>query len=101
MYNLRVKSLAKQLEEYRVKNGITKMGMSELLDAPTYHHYYNWMKRDSIPKSYTDRARAILRQDGAVSRLDAEILEKFGKLSEKDAETVLRMVDGLLESRDS
>lgn len=96
MYNLRMRSLAQQIEMYRRKNRIEKQEMANLLGAPTYHHYYNWMKRDSIPKGYVDRARAILGQDGAISKLDAQILEKFSRLSPDDAETVLRMVDGLL-----
>lgn len=100
-YNGVVKTLMKQIEAYRKANGIEKQDMAELLGAPTYQHYYMWRKRDSIPKAYVDRARAILAQDGQVSKQEAEILEKFSKLSDQEADMVLRMIEGILSRPDS
>lgn len=95
-YNWRVKSLAKQCEQYRKEKGIEKLEMSRLCGAPSYQHYYMWMKRDSIPKAYVDRVKAVISQDKAISKRDAEILEKFARLSDQEADTVLQMVEGLL-----
>lgn len=95
-YNSGVKSLAQQIEAYRKANGIEKQEMSELLGAPTYQHYYMWMQRNSIPKAYVDRARAILSQKRQVSKAEAEILEKFSRLSDQEAAVVLKMIEGIL-----
>lgn len=101
MYNDAVKDLPKKLEQYRQEKGLTKTEMAHLLGASSYQVYYSWITRNSIPKQYLDRARALLAAQGTDVELEAEILEKVARLPNYKAKLVLQMIDGLLDSQES
>lgn len=98
LYNLPVEDLARQLEEYRLNHRLTKTQMGALFSVE-FQVYYSWIKRDSIPKKHLDRARIIVAQKRPITAKDAEILEKFSRLPEKEADLILQMIDGLLKPK--
>lgn len=88
-----MKDLPQRLEAYRLKHNITKTDMARLMGASQFQTYYSWIKRNSIPKEYLERAEALLRQNG---RVNAEIIKKIEKLTPEKGDLVLALIDQLL-----
>ena len=94
LYNAGVKDLAKKLEKYRLDHNLTKTQMGGFFGVQ-FQTYYSWIKRDSIPKAHLETARTILSLTGDASKLNAELLELFSRLSDDKRKILLDLARGL------
>ena len=92
-----MKDLPKRLEEYRLKNKLSKKAMADILGAPHRQVYYDIQRRNSVPKTYIPAAEKLLAENDPRDRLETEIASKLARLPEAKAWLVLQMIESLLD----
>lgn len=88
-------NLVELLEAYRKGNHLSKVQMANIIGAGSKQQYQNWVSRNSLPKSFIGPALKILKQNGSISRKQAEILESLELLSDDDALMVEKLIRSL------
>ncbi len=59
MYYLPMDERISGLLAYQKRHGLTNKEMSELLGAPLPQYYANWVRRNSLPKRYFEKADTL------------------------------------------
>lgn len=72
--------LINDIEELRIKQGLTLTEMGAQFDVP-YQNYNNWVARGSLPKKYIPKAQQILANSGHPKGLDIEVMDIYSRLS--------------------